>query len=145
MRIKKVKKIRYPKQRAEQILKFPVFQQEILRLRKKWRLPETGIKSNKESEQWYAWFNKLNDDYLASKEYNFKLAPINKFRHDLITLRGKMGLSDYWDEFIERYLKFNDTYGLKGNNTSLVWQIDAGTGEKRAFIEYWGHTRRKIC
>lgn len=143
MRIKKVKKIRYPKQKAEQILKYPVFQHEIFKLRKKWRLPEIGIKSNKESEQWHAWFYKLNDDYLASKEYSTELAPINEFRHNLLTLRKKMGLSDYWDEFIERYLKFNDTYSLKGNNTSLVWQIDENTGEKRTFIEYWGHTRRE--
>ena len=143
MKKKKAFDVRFPKQRAEQILKYPVFQQEILRLRKKWRLPEIGIKSNKESGQWHAWFYKLNDDYLDSKEYSVKLAPINEFRRNLLTLRKQMRLSDYWDDFIERYLKFNDTYGLIGNNTSLVWQVDENTGERRTFIEFWGHTRRE--
>lgn len=171
MKKKKAFNVRYPKQRAEQIIKNHYTQREIKRLREKWNIPQDGIKVNEDSEKWQAWFDKSNDNYLDSaqhlkeeselkqklqtlsyEQYPYKereadqnrLAskiPINEYGNDLLVLRQQLELSDYWDTFIEHYLKFNTIEGLIGNNSAIHTIINAKTGEYEVYLRIWEHTR----
>lgn len=169
MRIKKSLKIRFPKQRAEEIARRPFFQKEIARLRKKWRISVEGFQSNEESKQWHNWMAKISDDYLESEDYwkevehikkrqelpsaeypytqeledwkNLRLkVPINQYKNDLLTFREQLNLSNYWGRFIERYLMFNDLYGVS-NNTAIEMQKKEKTGEWELYLRIWEHTR----
>lgn len=126
------------KQRARLLIARPDLQEEILGLRKKWNIPEDGIRTEEENRKWNGNLNNMTTKYFDNewkkhrdeliklrgtgrlsvyknkeKELN-NAAPLNAFRLDIKSLIKKYKLGARWEYGIKRYLLFNDI-----NNMSL--------------------------
>lgn len=119
-------------QRIKLLIIKPDFQEDMLALRKKWKVPQNGIKGNDASEKWHRELYRSEEEYFKNvwgirrkditklkKERRFQEAenltrelnngmPINAFRIDIKNLLRKYKLPLRWENGIKRYLLFND-------------------------------------
>lgn len=123
------------KKQVDLLLKNPTFIKSILELRKKWKIPETGLKGNEESKKWhyrlYAKADELDADTTdILKQYN----------SDLERIRLKLNLSEVWKDFIKYFLLFNKVGDL-GTRVVIVRKKNYNTKENELFIQIFGDTR----
>lgn len=148
------------KQKAMLLVSNPDFQDDILRLRKKWSIPKEGIKSNEESEKWHRNLYIAADQYTKEewskhrseldklkkqgkylklekrqKELN-DAGPINAFRIDIKLMVKKYNLSPRWEESIRRYLLFNNVNNIGGFlGISIRTETDPESDIKKILLE----------
>lgn len=130
------------KLKARKLMSRPDFQADIQALRKKWRIPETGLKTDQESEQWHRWRNELSNEFMETewpvlarelwrmregsktvanyrvfqekeKEFNERI-PINDFNKDIAALITKYKQSPRFKRSLFHYLLFNGTDHIYG-------------------------------
>lgn len=138
------------KLKFQKLVSRPDFQADIQALRKKWRIPAIGLKTDKESEEWYRWRDEFNDqfeknewpalsrklwrmregiktasDYRAfkekEKEYNERF-PINDYNKDIARLISKYKQSPRLEWMLTHYLLFNkaEMYGPIGVSVRIT-------------------------
>ena len=120
------------KQNIKVLVNKPSFIAAISTLRKKWNIPEEGLQTQEELDNWYKKLNNDTENYfqtlwpikrqeivdLQSKgnladrkliQYEFNnLAPRNAFLRDIQILTRDQKLSPRWVNGIKRYLLLND-------------------------------------
>lgn len=154
------------KQEIKVLVSRPAFQKEIADLRKKWNIPQDGIKTEDDNQEWNHKLDVATDEYHETewpkcraeidrlnkerkfreaeekrKEYNAK-APLNEFREDIWSVVRKYRLSPRWHTGIRRYLLFNDPDNL--NLTAGVTIVNTWeNGMKRIALEIDSDTTLK--
>jgi hypothetical protein len=151
------------KQEIKVLVSRPAFQKEISDLRKKWNIPQDGIKTEDDNQEWNRNLDTATDRYHEKewpkcraeidrlikerkfreaeekrKEHNAK-APLNEFREDIWSIVRKYRLSPRWHTGIRRYLLFNDPDNLNltaGVTMVVTWE----NGMKRLALEIDGDT-----
>lgn len=150
------------KKRLEQKIKVlvsrPAFQKEILDLRKKWKLPPDGIKTEEINQKWNEQLLIDTDEYYRinwpkerkeiielrkqgkykeaealKKEINGQ-APLNALSDDIWSIVIRYRLSPRWHNGIRRYLLFNDPKNMQ-IPAGVTAKIDWEKGIKRISIE----------
>lgn len=110
----------------------PKFQEDIVILRKKWGIPDFGLKTSEEIEQWHHGLYEQSDRYTKEEwpkhraesnklrsqgryvEYENKLKelnntdPINAFRLDIKSVIKKYNLPPRWEETVKSFFFFNN-------------------------------------
>jgi hypothetical protein len=110
----------------------PDFQEDMIRLRKKWNIPEEGIKTEEHNRSWNKKLRQETDTYYKEewpkhrqeldqlqeagkfKEWKARqdelndAAPQNAFYKDIKAVMTKYLLNPKWREPIRRYILFND-------------------------------------
>jgi len=148
------------------------FQEQIASLRRKWHIPQTGFAFTKEYKQWWDNLSQqtkqseqslehqqaLQDikahhitnftrhsclSYIAEYKHLQSQLPFTQFYLDLLDLRKKFHLSDYWAHFLEQYLEFNKVSTRKGYNTFIHIEHNPETKEQEVYLRIWEHTRIK--
>jgi|GEM_PF-5258306 len=148
------------KQRARLLVSRPDFQEEILELRKRHRIPLGGFTDDETNQKWHndfyesddVWFKteypKHTDKLLKLKnegnlrEYE-KLnreinnsAPVNSFRIAIKNMLKKYKVPLRWEECVRRYLLFNDLDNMwLPAGISIHGERDKDTNLERLFIE----------
>lgn len=155
----------YSEQRTTQLINDRTFKAEIQKLREKWNIPPSGLRTDRQREKWEKdlaaeskayvenpKFKKALDElehkftkasyhgYELEKRALYKEVPINSFSEDLLQLRKTCDLSDYWTVFVHSYLKFNEKANLPKHNTVIHIEVDSKTGEMRHYLQLWGQT-----
>lgn len=126
------KQIERQKQKIKVLVSKPDFQEDMRRLRKKWNIPEDGIKEEKDNQLWYRKLNQDTDKYFDEewpkhrseldqlresgkfKEWKQRedelndAAPLNAFYKDIKSILKKYLLSPKWKDPVKRYLLYND-------------------------------------
>lgn len=143
------------------LIENPKFQEEIVEIRKRFKVPLSGIKTNEESEKWHREFEGRNDNYLSSenreklrveierleKEKKFQEGfnlyrkfnndtPINALHIVIKKVLENFKLPLHWEHTLKRYILFNsiDLMWLPGN-VSIREDFDLDTDLKRLSIE----------
>ena len=130
------KQIQRINQKIKVLVNRPNFQEDISKLRKKWKIPSEGIKIEKNNQKWNKELNEATDKYYQEewpthrkkleqlqrsktygqykqkiKELN-NLAPLNAFELDINAVLKKYKLSPRWKNPIRRFILFNDSNNL---------------------------------
>lgn len=154
------KKFSRSRQRAKLLIANPKFQEEVLDIRKKFNIPQNGIKTNEESEKWHHNFYVSDDTYFETnrgriredierleKEKKFregfdlhrkfnKEAPINAFSIAIKNLLKKYKLPLNWHHSVQRYVLFNNIDAMWYPGNILIRQdIDQDTDLRTLSIE----------
>lgn len=130
------RKAKRVQQKAKVLVNRPDFQEDMLALRKKWDIPETGITEEKDNQLWNRKLNYDTDKYYdeewpkyreeldqlreSGKYKEFKAredelndaAPLNAFQKDIKSILKKYLLSPKWKNPVRRYLLFNDVNNM---------------------------------
>ncbi len=133
----------------------PDFQSDVLVFRKKWNIPQAGIKTEDDNHDWIIWLNeetnKYVDQYLPehrkqaqellnqnklierddlNKAFNNKV-PRNAFRLQILGFLKKYKIPSQWEEITRRYLLFNKEIEphIPLNSVTLQenWDFDIGS------------------
>ncbi|MFH1792693.1 MAG: hypothetical protein ABH819_03615 [Patescibacteria group bacterium] len=131
------------KQRAKLLIARPDFQDDVLAIRNKFKIPPSGFTDDDTNQKWHHEFYQSDDNYFKEawpkargiiiqlkkegklkkaeelqKEFNNE-APINIFRIRIKKLLKKYKLPLEWKESVRRYILFNniDSMWLPGNVT----------------------------
>lgn len=133
----------------------PDFQADVLVFRKKWNIPEDGIKTEDDNHDWRIWLseetNKYVDQYLPehrkeaqellnqnklierddlNKAFNNKV-PRNAFRLQILGFLKRYKIPSQWEEITRRYLLFNKEIEphIPLNSVTLQenWDFDIGS------------------
>jgi len=161
-------KISRPRQRAMLLIANPHFQEEVQEIRKKFKIPIRGIKSNEESEKWHHNFYESDDIYFETnikrvKEEIKQLEQEKKFREgfdlhrkfnkdapiNALSIAIKQIIKNYkmplgWHHSVQRYILFNNVdYMLLPGNIAIRQDIDQDTDLRKLSIEIDDSTRRE--
>jgi hypothetical protein len=161
---------RLPWQEAQKIVDNPYFQEEMIRLRKKWNIPEQGFTDIDKHQEWAKAFDRQEYEYIWSdeqakarrllKEKRQKLSPqeytiaeekkdweelnakipVNEFHMDLNILRRELGLENYWDNFMQGYLISNKAGRLQGYNSYIESRIKADSTDSELYLRIFANT-----
>jgi len=160
MKMRPTEKFSRSRQRATLLIENPKFQEEILEIRKRFKIPLNGIKTNEESGKWHHEFYESDDVYFSAnrenvyaeikrleKEKKFqegfnlhrkfnKEAPINAFNIAIKKILENFKLPLNWQHSIQRYILFNsiDSMWIPGN-ISIREDYDQDTDLRRLSIE----------
>lgn len=136
-------------QKIKVLVNTPIFQEQIIELRKKWKIPLNGIKEEDERLDWYGQLSAKTDEFHKKEwpkyraeiaklreakkfreaeekkdEYNLKV-PLNAYRNDIWRIVRSFRLSSRWHFSIERYLLYNDPNNMGvplGATLSTTWE-----------------------
>lgn len=132
----------------------PDFQLDVTEFRKRWNLPEDGIKTEEDNQSWRDWLEDETNKYIEqhrqehhkqmqnllqqnkhiesddlNKVFNAKV-PRNSFRLEILRFLKKYKISLQWEEMTRRYLLFNNTIEerMPINSVTLQenWDFDIG-------------------
>lgn len=146
-------------QRAKLLIARPDFQEEIISLRKKFKIPINGFEDQEVNQKWHDNFYQSDDEYFETvwlkrrseiiklrKEGKFReaedlkrdlndVSPINAYRIAIKNLLKKYKLPLRWEENIRRYILFNsiDHMWLPSGIT-IHSDLDKDTGLNRLSI-----------
>lgn len=137
------------RQKIKVLINRPDFQEDVINLRTKWKIPSDGIKNEEDNQNWNTQLDIDTDEYYdkewpkyrpeiiklkergkfreaeeKTKEANAK-APLNAFNSDLWGVIRKYRLSPNWHNGIRRYLLFNDPENMNlpaGVTISTTWE-----------------------
>lgn len=123
-------------QRIKVLVNRPDFQKDILFLRNKWKIPQDGLKSDEDYENWSTKLLEKTDKYYDKnwpkekkkiielrekgkheeanelKNKINKQAPLNEFGNDVWVMIINYRLSPRWYEGIKHYLLYNDSKNM---------------------------------
>lgn len=163
MNVKKSDKNKFnrARQRAMILAENPTFQEQILAIRRKFKIPLEGLKTNEESQKWHDEFYQSDDNHFSKtnmekvrseierleKEKKFregfdlhrkfnKEGPVNAFNIAIKKTLENFKLPLNWEHSMQRYILFNsiDLMWLPGN-VSVREDYDQDTKLKRLSIE----------
>ncbi len=149
------KRLERIKQKLEILHARPDFQADVLVFRKKWNIPEDGIKTEDDSHDWRVWLNEETNKYIdkylpehrqqtqelfqqnklierddLNKAFNAKV-PRNAFRLQILGFLKKYKIPFQWEEITRRYLLFNKGVEphIPLNSVTLQenWDFDMGS------------------
>lgn len=151
-------------QRIKVLINRPDFQKDISFLRNKWNIPQNGIKTEKDNEDWNEWILTETDNYYdknwakdikvisdlrKDKKYNEadeikkkinKSAPLNAFNDDVWVVIINHSLTPKWHSSFKNYLLSNDPDHLK-SQTGLTVSFNWDHGILKPSIEFDKDTR----
>ncbi len=146
-------------QKIKILINRPDFQKDITFLRNKWKIPQEGIKTEKENEDWNDWILDETDSYYYEKwpietkkmielrkvkkydeaeEIKRKIntsAPLNALNNDIWAIIIKYCLPVKWHSGIKNYLLSGDSDDLKFQ-TGLTVNFNWDHGILRPSIEF---------
>lgn len=99
-------RFRKSRQKLSILVTHPEFKKRIKALRKKWKIPSDGFKTEKQSKKWHKSIIDKSDKMLEKKVALSKI-PINEFNKDLRNIIIFFKLPSHYLSTIEFYIKFN--------------------------------------
>lgn len=87
------------------LLAAPGFEEDVISFRRKWHIPKSGFKNNKEKNEWWDGLSSVLRD---------------KYRADLIALRIKYGRQENWHLPLHWYIQLNNPRLLRARSP---WKI----------------------
>ncbi len=143
-------------QKIKVLINRPDFQKDIALLRNRWKVPKSGLKNERENEEWNQqlladtdnyydknWPNERKKlivltekgKYREADELRTKInkqAPLNAFDNDIWVMVITYKLSPRWHDGVKRYLLFNDP-----KNMAISMGITV--------LSNWNHGIPEIC
>lgn len=122
------KRIERVRLRAKKLISRPDFQEDVKFLRKKWQIPEDGLRSNEASEQWHRWLDQISDKFM-DKEWsplrkeilNLRKKSTMPFQHDrVIKKKGRefnrrIPINDFRNDIQELVIKYKQPTSMKNS------------------------------
>lgn len=146
-------------QRIKILINRPDFQKDITFLRNKWKIPQKGLKTENENEEWNNWILDETDNYYDTKwpketkkilklrslkKYNEAEeikktinsgAPLNALNNDVWVIIINYDLPPKWHDGVKNYLLSGDPKYLR-NQTGLTVSFNWDHGVMRPSIEF---------
>ncbi len=141
-------------QRLQILYARPDFQADVTEFRKRWNIPEDGLKTEEDNYAWKMWLEKETRRYIdehreehhqqmqdllaqnkhiesddLNKAFNQSI-PRNAFRLEILRFLKKYKIPSQWEEVTRRYLLFNNTIDERMPINSITlqenWDFDLG-------------------
>lgn len=149
------KRLERIKQKLGILYSRPDFQLDVAEFRKRWNIPDDGIKTEENNHEWRVWLNEETNKYVEkhlpehqkeaqelflqnkligrddlNKGFNAKV-PRNAFRLEILRFLKKYKIPFQWEEITRRYLLFNKDVEqhIPLNSVTLQenWDFDIGS------------------
>ncbi|KKR86993.1 MAG: hypothetical protein UU34_C0008G0017 [Candidatus Curtissbacteria bacterium GW2011_GWA1_41_11] len=141
------------RQKSKVLISRPDFQEDVIRLREKWKIPLEGIQSEDDYRKWQIELSQRTAKYLDEewpkhrKEFDKLLkvgdllafeskekelnnaAPLNALRIEIKSLLKKYALALRWEHPLKRYLLLNDVNNMENKiGVSIHGHTDSESG-----------------
>lgn len=125
MKSEKVRPINVQQQNLEFLIQIPSFKRVVLSIRRKFEVPERGLRTEKQRVKWEAENAPKHDTFL---KYIYKLKRL-------------FNLTDYFTDSLTFYVKWGEVTEFIGQNFLVIRKLNLETQEWELYLRLYEHTR----